>query len=162
MANAIKSTGSIKTGGVTVLTELERFVEVGTISKEQKDFLSAGSVGLVSKSILNDIWRMIWLLDSLIIIPWGLKAKIAQILENPNNAKSQKSVKAKPEESAQAAAEEATLTPSDDTVETMAVINIMEEVSINDIRFFAGSRVEVSKADADKLIKAGKAKMNAE
>ena len=162
MANAIKSTGSIKTGGVTVLTELERFVEVGTISKEQKDFLSAGSVGLVSKSILNDIWRMIWLLDSLIIIPWGLKAKIAQILENPNNAKSQKSVKAKPEESAQAAAEEATLTPSDDTVETMAVINIMEEVSINDMRFFAGSRVEVSKADADKLIKAGKAKMNAE
>ena len=162
MANAIKSTGSNKTGGVTVLTELERFVEVGTISKEQKDFLSAGSVGLVSKSILNDIWRMIWLLDSLIIIPWGLKAKIAQILENPNNAKSQKSVKAKPEESAQAAAEEATLTPSDDTVETMAVINIMEEVSINDMRFFAGSRVEVSKADADKLIKAGKAKMNAE
>lgn len=73
MANAIKSTGNNKTGGVTVLTELERFVEVGTISKKQKDFLSAGSVGLVSKSILNDIWRMIWLLDSLIIIPWGLK-----------------------------------------------------------------------------------------
>jgi len=55
VANAIKSTGSNKTGGVTVLTELERFVEVGTISKKQKDFLSAGSVGLVSKSILNDI-----------------------------------------------------------------------------------------------------------
>lgn len=55
MANAIKSTGSIKTGGVTVLTELERFVEVGTISKKQKEFLSAGSVGLVSKSILSDM-----------------------------------------------------------------------------------------------------------
>ena len=95
-------------------------------------------------------------------MPSDPTTKIAQILENPNNAKSQKSVKAKPEESAQAAAEEATLTPSDDTVETMAVINIMEEVSINDMRFFAGSRVEVSKADADKLIKAGKAKMNAE
>lgn len=55
MANAIKSTGSNKTGGVTVLTELERFVEVGTISKKQKEFLSAGSVGLVSKSILSDM-----------------------------------------------------------------------------------------------------------
>jgi hypothetical protein len=95
-------------------------------------------------------------------MPSDPTTKIAQILENPNNAKSQKSVKVKPEEPAQAAAEEATLTPSDDTVETMAVINIMEEVSINDMRFFAGSRVEVSKADADKLIKAGKAKMNAE
>ena len=95
-------------------------------------------------------------------MPSDPTTKIAQILENPNNAKSQKSVKAKPEEPAQAAAEETTLTPSDDTVETMAVINIMEEVSINDMRFFAGSRVEVSKADADKLIKAGQAKMNAE
>lgn len=95
-------------------------------------------------------------------MPTDPTTKIAQILENPNNAKSQKSVKAKPEESAQAAAEETTLMPLDDTVETMAVINIMEEVSINDMRFFAGSRVEVSKADADKLIKAGKAKMNAE
>lgn len=55
VANAIKSTGSNKTGGVTVLTELERFVEDGTISKKQKEFLSAGGEGLVSKSILNDM-----------------------------------------------------------------------------------------------------------
>ena len=95
-------------------------------------------------------------------MPSDPTTKIAQILEDPKNAKSQKSIKAKPEETAQTDAGEATLAPSVDPEETMAVINITEEVSINEMRFFAGSRVEVSKADADRLIKAGKAKMNAQ
>lgn len=95
-------------------------------------------------------------------MPSDPTTKIAQILENPENAKSQKSVKAKLEEAAKTEAEEVTLRQAVDTVETMAVINILEEVSINEMRFFAGSKVEVSKADAAKLVEAGKAKMNAE
>jgi MinD-like ATPase involved in chromosome partitioning or flagellar assembly len=59
-------------------------------------------------------------------------------------------------------ANEASSDPTTETVDAMTVINILEEVSINDMRFFAGSRVEVSKADADRLIKAGKAQMNAQ
>lgn len=94
-------------------------------------------------------------------MPSDPTTKIAQILENPKNAKSQKSVKAKPEETAQTGSEEEKLAQTAVTDDTMAVINIMEEVTINEMRFFAGSRVEVSKVDAEKLVKAGKAKMNA-
>jgi len=72
VANVIKSTGSNKTGGVTVLTELERFVEVGTISKKQKEFLSAGGEGIVSKSIFNDMKNDLFI-GLPYLIPWGLK-----------------------------------------------------------------------------------------
>lgn len=95
-------------------------------------------------------------------MPSDPETKIGQILENPNNAKSQKSIKTKKQETAQIEANEASSDPTTETDDAMTVINILEEVSINDMRFFAGSRVEVSKADADRLIKAGKAKMNAE
>ena len=95
-------------------------------------------------------------------MPSDPTTKIAQILEDPINAKSQKSIKAKKQETAQIEADEASSDPTAETDNAMTVINILEEVSINDMRFFAGSRVEVSKADADRLIKAGKAQMNAE
>ena len=95
-------------------------------------------------------------------MPSDPETKIGRILENPKNAKSQKSVKTKKQETAQIEADEASSDPTTETVDTMTVINILEEVSINDMRFFAGSRVEVSKADADRLIKAGKAQMNAQ
>ena len=95
-------------------------------------------------------------------MPSDPETKIGQILENPNNAKSQKSVKTKKQETAQIEADEASSDPTTETVDAMTVINILEEVSINEMRFFAGSKVEVSKADADRLIKAGKAKMNAQ
>ena len=94
-------------------------------------------------------------------MPSDPETKIGQILENPNNAKSQKSVKTKNQETEQIEANEASSDPTTEADDTMTVINILEEVSINDMRFFAGSRVEVSKADADRLIKAGKAQMNA-
>jgi hypothetical protein len=42
----------------------------------------------------------------------------------------------------------------------LKVVNISEEVMINDIRFFEGSRVEVSSEDATRLIEAGKATLN--
>ena len=95
-------------------------------------------------------------------MPSDPETKIGRILENPKNAKSQKSVKTKKQETAQIEADEASSDPTTETVNAMTVINILEEVSINDMRFFAGSRVEVSKADADRLIKAGKAQMNAQ
>ena len=95
-------------------------------------------------------------------MPSDPETKIGQILENPNNAKSQKIVKAKKQETAQIATDEASSEPTAETDNAMTVINILEEVNINDMRFFAGSRVEVSKTDADRLIKAGKAQMNAE
>lgn len=95
-------------------------------------------------------------------MPSDPATKIAQILEDPNNAKSQKSVKTKNQETEQIEANEASSDPTTEADDTMTVINILEEVSINDMRFFAGSRVEVSKADADRLIKAGKAQMNAQ
>ena len=95
-------------------------------------------------------------------MPSDPATKIAQLLENPKNAKSQKSVKAKKEETAQIEAVKASSDPTAKSDDAMTVINILEEVSINDMRFFAGSRVEVSKADADRLIKAGKAQMNAQ
>ena len=95
-------------------------------------------------------------------MPSDPETKIGRILENPKNAKSQKSVKTKKQETAQIEADEASSDPTTETVDAMTVINILEEVSINDMRFFAGSRVEVSKADADRLIKAGKAQMNAQ
>ena len=94
-------------------------------------------------------------------MPSDPATKIAQILEDPINAKSQKSVKTKKQETAQIETDEASSDPTIETDDAMTVINILEEVSINDMRFFAGSRVEVSKADADRLIKAGKAQMNA-
>ena len=95
-------------------------------------------------------------------MPSDPTTKIEQILENPNNAKSQKIVKAKKQETAQTEADEAPSEPTAETDDAMTVINILEEVTINEMRFFAGSRVEVSKTDADRLIKAGKAQMNAE
>ena len=95
-------------------------------------------------------------------MPSDPETKIGHILENPNNAKSQKSVKTKKQETEQIEAHEASSDPTTEADDTMTVINILEEVSINDMRFFAGSRVEVSKADADRLIKAGKAQMNAQ
>jgi len=95
-------------------------------------------------------------------MPSDPETKIGRILENPKNAKSQKSVKTKKQETAQIEADEASSDPTTETVDAMTVINILEEVNINDMRFFAGSRVEVSKADADRLIKAGKAQMNAQ
>ena len=94
-------------------------------------------------------------------MPSDPETKIGQILENPNNAQSQKIVKTKKQETAQIETDEASSDPTIETDDAMTVINILEEVSINDMRFFAGSRVEVSKADADRLIKAGKAQMNA-
>ena len=95
-------------------------------------------------------------------MPSNPETKIGQILENLNNAKSQKSVKTKRQETEQIEANEASSDPTTEADDTMTVINILEEVSINDMRFFAGSRVEVSKADADRLIKAGMAQMNAQ
>ena len=95
-------------------------------------------------------------------MPSDPETKIGQILENPNNAKSQKTVKAKKEETTQIEAVKASSDPTAESDDAMTVINILEEVTINDMRFFAGSRVEVSKADADRLIKAGKAQMNAQ
>ena len=95
-------------------------------------------------------------------MPSDPETKIGQLLENPNNAQSQKIVKTKKQETAQIETDEASSDPTIETDDAMTVINILEEVSINDMRFFAGSRVEVSKADADRLIKAGKALMNAE
>lgn len=95
-------------------------------------------------------------------MPSDPETKIGQILENPNNAKTQKTVKAKKEETTQIEAVKASSDPTAESDDAMAVINILEEVTINDMRFFAGSRVEVSKADADRLIKAGKAQMNAQ
>ena len=95
-------------------------------------------------------------------MPSDPATKIAQILENPNKAKSQKIVKAKKQETAQTKADEVSSEPTAETDDDMTVINILEEVSINEMRFFAGSRVEVSKTDADRLINAGKAHMNAE
>lgn len=95
-------------------------------------------------------------------MPSDPATKIAQILEDPINAKSQKSIKAKKQETAQIETDEASSDPTAESDNAMTVINILEEVSINDMRFFAGSRVEVSEADADRLIKAGKAQMNAQ
>ena len=95
-------------------------------------------------------------------MPSDPETKIGQILENPNNAKTQKTVKAKKEETTQIEAVKASFDPTAESDGAMTVINILEEVTINDMRFFAGSRVEVSKADADRLIKAGKAQMNAQ
>ena len=94
-------------------------------------------------------------------MPSDPATKIAQILENPTNANSQKSVKAKKEETTQIQTDEASSNTTGETDEVMTVINILEEVNINEMRFFAGSRVEVSQADANRLIKAGKAQMNA-
>lgn len=45
---------------------------------------------------------------------------------------------------------------------SLIVIHINEEVKINDMRFFSGSKVEVSKADAEKLVQAGKAVIHEE
>ena len=95
-------------------------------------------------------------------MPSDPETKIAQILENPTNAKNQKNVETKQEETTSNQADRAFSEPAGETDEAMTVINILEEVSINEMRFFAGSKVEVSKADADRLIKAGKAKMNAQ
>ena len=95
-------------------------------------------------------------------MPSDPETKIAQILENPTNAKNQKNVETKQEETTPNQADGASSDPAGETDEAMTVINILEEVSINEMRFFAGSKVEVSKADADRLIKAGKAKMNAQ
>ena len=95
-------------------------------------------------------------------MPSDPETKIAQILENPTNAKNQKNVETKQEETTSNQADRAFSDPAGETDEAMTVINILEEVSINEMRFFAGSKVEVSKADADRLIKAGKAKMNAQ
>lgn len=93
-------------------------------------------------------------------MPTDPTIKIAEILENPHNLKRKKFVKVIREETTHSDAEETTLEPTIDTNETMAVINIIEEVTVNEMRFFAGSRVEVSKMDADRLIKAGKAHIN--
>lgn len=93
-------------------------------------------------------------------MPTDPTIKIAEILENPQNVKREKFVKVIIEETTHSDAEETTLEPTIDTNETMAVINIIEEVTVNEMRFFAGSRVEVSKVDADRLIKAGKAQIN--
>ena len=95
-------------------------------------------------------------------MPSDPATKITQILEDPTNAKTQKTVKAKKEDTTQIEAVKASSDPTAESDDAMTVINILEEVTINDMRFFAGSRVEVSKADADRLIKAGKAQMNAQ
>ena len=87
--------------------------------------------------------------------------KISQILANPKNAKVQKINKAMNDETARSDVAEPNSDPNVDADKTMATIYITEEAKINEMRFFAGSRVEVSKADADKLIKAGKAQINA-
>ena len=88
--------------------------------------------------------------------------KISQILANPKNAKVQKINKAMNDETARSDVAEANSDPNVDADKTMTTIYITEEAKINEMRFFAGSRVEVSKADADKLIKAGKAQINAQ
>ena len=95
-------------------------------------------------------------------MPSDPATKITQILEDPTNAKTQKTVKAKKEDTTQIEAVKASSDPTAESDDAMTVINILEEVTINDMRFFAGSRVEVSKADAERLIKAGKAQMNAQ
>ena len=86
--------------------------------------------------------------------------KISQILANPKNAKVQKINKAMNDETARSDVAEPNSDPNVDADKTMATIYITEEAKINEMRFFAGSRVEVSKMDADRLIKAGKAHIN--
>ena len=93
-------------------------------------------------------------------MPTDPSIKIAEILENPKNVKRKKFVREIKEETTHSDAKEATMEPTEETNKTMAVINIIEEVTVNEMRFFAGSRVEVSKVDADRLIKAGKAQIN--
>lgn len=88
--------------------------------------------------------------------------KISQILANPKSAKVQKINKAMNDETARSDVAEPNSDPNVDADKTMATIYITEEAKINEMRFFAGSRVEVSKADADRLIKAGKAQINAQ
>lgn len=88
--------------------------------------------------------------------------KISQILANPKNAKVQKIDKTMNDETARSDVAEPNSDPNVDADKTMATIYITEEAKINEMRFFAGSRVEVSKADADRLIKAGKAQINAQ
>lgn len=88
--------------------------------------------------------------------------KISQILANPKNAKVQKINKAMNDETARSDVAEPNSDPNVDADKTMTTIYITEEAKINEMRFFAGSRVEVSKADADRLIKAGKAQINAQ
>ena len=46
------------------------------------------------------------------------------------------------------------------TERSMRIVNISEEVQINEMKFFAGSRVEVSEEDARRLVEAGKATVN--
>jgi hypothetical protein len=127
------------------------------------EFLRSNYVGESNNNRrLGNLAAQTWIIrKKLENMPSDPTTKIAQILENPKNAKSQKSVKAKPEETAQTGREEEKLAQTAVTDDTMAVINIMEEVTINEMRFFAGSKIEVSKVDAEKLVKAGKAKMNA-
>lgn len=93
-------------------------------------------------------------------MPTDPSIKIAEILENPKNVNRQKFVREIKEETTHSDTKEATMEPTEETNKTMAVINIIEEVTVNEMRFFAGSRVEVSKEDADRLIKAGKAQIN--
>ena len=112
---------------------------------------------------LGNLAAQTWIIrQKLEHMPSDPKTKISQLLENSRNEKTQKIVKVEQKQTAQPDAEEATLQPAVGNDETMTVINIMDEVTINEMRFFAGSRVEVSKADADRLIKAGKAQINAQ
>lgn len=86
---------------------------------------------------------------------------IGELLENSTEKKVKSVHDDKLESQSQTASEDTSDSGNDVTSNSkLQVINISEEVKINDMRFFAGSRVEVSLEDATRLIEAGKAYLN--
>ncbi len=86
---------------------------------------------------------------------------IGELLGNSSEKKVKSVHDDKLESQSQTASEDTSDAGNDVTINSkLQVINISEEVVINDMRFFAGSRVEVSLEDATRLIEAGKASLN--
>lgn len=86
---------------------------------------------------------------------------IGELLGNSSEKKDNSQDENKLESHSQTASESTSDTGVDDSINSkLKVINISEEVMINDMRFFEGSRVEVSTEDATRLIEAGKATLN--
>jgi hypothetical protein len=86
---------------------------------------------------------------------------IGELLGNSSEKKVKSVHDDKLESQSQTASEDTSDAGNDVNINSkLQVINISEEVVINDMRFFAGSRVEVSLEDATRLIEAGKASLN--
>jgi hypothetical protein len=86
---------------------------------------------------------------------------IGELMENSPEKKVKSVHYDKLESQSQTASEDTSDAGNDVSINSkLQVINISEEVMINDMRFFAGSRVEVSLEDATRLIEAGKASLN--